>query len=92
MEANRMTLTFPNRSRHYDATRRAVRFWGYDSAMETSFFVGEKALEKIQPNVNPSEAGFLGAFDSNRDVICEAAMNAYGRTKRGDYDLIPADF
>jgi hypothetical protein len=87
-----MTLTFPNRSRHYDATRRAVRFWGYDSAMETSFFVGEEALEKIQPDVHPSESGFLGAFDSNRDLICEAALNAYGRTKRGDYDLIPADF
>jgi hypothetical protein len=60
--------------------------------METSFFVGEKALEKIQPDVNLNEAGFLGAFDANREVICEAAMNVYGRTKRGDYDLIPADF
>jgi hypothetical protein len=87
-----MTLTFPNRSRHYDATRRAVRFWGYVSAMETSFFVGEEALEKIQPDVHLSEAGFLGAFDTNRDLICEAALNAYGRTRRGDYDLIPADF
>jgi hypothetical protein len=87
-----MTLTFPNRSRHYDATRRAVRFWGYDSAMEKSFFVGEEALGKIQPDVHLSEAGFLGAFDLNRDLICEAALNAYGRTKRGDYDLIPADF
>ena len=38
------------------------------------------------------DTGFLGAFDMNRDVICEAALNAYGRTKRGDYDLIPADF
>jgi hypothetical protein len=60
--------------------------------MEKSFFVREEALKKIQPNVHPSEAGFLGAFDSNRDLICEAALNAYGRMKRGDYDLIPADF
>jgi hypothetical protein len=29
-----MALSFPNQSRSYDATRRAVRFWGHDSAME----------------------------------------------------------
>jgi hypothetical protein len=87
-----MTLSFPNRSRHYDATRHAVRFWGYDGAMETSFFVSEEALEKIQPNVHLSEAGFLGAFDSHRGLICEAALNAYGRAKRGDYNLMPVDF
>ena len=32
-------LNFPNRSRIFDPTRRAVRFWGHDSAMEWSFFV-----------------------------------------------------
>jgi Protein of unknown function (DUF1488) len=30
-----MAISFPNHSRSYDTTRRAVRFWGYDSAMET---------------------------------------------------------
>jgi hypothetical protein len=39
-----MSLSFPNQSRSYDATRRAVRFWGHDSAMEASFFVTEDAL------------------------------------------------
>ncbi|MEA3071135.1 MAG: hypothetical protein QOD29_2581, partial [Alphaproteobacteria bacterium] len=39
-----MTLNFPNRSRFYDATRRAVRFWGHDSAMEAVFFITEDAL------------------------------------------------
>ncbi|MGB9389555.1 MAG: DUF1488 family protein, partial [Xanthobacteraceae bacterium] len=34
-----MTLTFPNQSRSFDATRCAVRFWGHDGAMEASFFV-----------------------------------------------------
>jgi hypothetical protein len=92
MKAKPMTLSFPNRSRYYDATRHTIRFWGYDSAMETSFFVGEEALAKIQPNIQRNEAGFLGAFDSNRELICEAAISAYGRTKRGYYDLIPADF
>ncbi len=39
-----MALNFPNFSRSYDSTRHAVRFWGYDSAMETSFFVNAEAL------------------------------------------------
>ncbi|MGC2824133.1 MAG: DUF1488 family protein, partial [Pseudolabrys sp.] len=33
-KATNMAITFPNRSRSYDATRRAVRFWGYDRSME----------------------------------------------------------
>ncbi|MFZ0722899.1 MAG: DUF1488 family protein, partial [Xanthobacteraceae bacterium] len=44
-----MTLSFPNQSRFYDATRRAVRFWGNDSAIEASFFVDADALKKIEP-------------------------------------------
>jgi len=39
-----MTLTFPNPSRSFDATRDAVHFWGYDSAIECSFFVTRSAL------------------------------------------------
>jgi len=31
-------IEFPNHSRSYDQTRRAVRFWGHDSAIEASFF------------------------------------------------------
>jgi len=34
-----MTLQFPNHSRSYDRTRQAVRFWGYDTSIEYSFFV-----------------------------------------------------
>src|SRR5215208_1517466 len=34
-----VTLSFTNQSRSYDATRQAVRFWGYDGALEVSFFV-----------------------------------------------------
>ena len=44
-----MTLSFPNQSRSYDATLRAVRFWGHDGAMEASFFVNEDTLRRIQP-------------------------------------------
>jgi hypothetical protein len=46
-----MSLSFFNESRSYDPTRRAVRFWGHDSAMEASFFVSEDALKRIQPDM-----------------------------------------
>ena len=29
-----MTLQFPNHSRSFDRTRQAVRFWGYDTAID----------------------------------------------------------
>ena len=58
-----MTLSFPNQSRFYDATRRAIRFWGHDSAIEASFFVDPDALKRIKPDMPPDEAGFLSAFD-----------------------------
>ena len=87
-----MTLSFPNRSRSYDATRRAVRFWGYDSAMEASFFVTEDALKQIQPNARPDEDSLLGAFDANRELIYAAAAKVYARGRKGSYELIGTDF
>src|SRR6476646_10258222 len=68
-----MSLNFPNQSRSYDATRRAVRFWGHDSAMEASFFVTEDALKRVQPDMRFDEPGLLGAFDANRALIYAAA-------------------
>lgn len=87
-----MSLNFPNESRSYDATRRAVRFWGYDSAMEASFYVEEDALKRIAPDVRFDEAGFLSVFDSNRDLIYATAAKVYGRGHKGHYDLSSADF
>jgi hypothetical protein len=87
-----MPLTFPNSSRSYDATRRAVRFWGYNSAMEWSFFVTEDALKRVQPGMRFDEAGLLGAFDANRDLIYAAAARVFARGPRGSYDLTPNDF
>jgi hypothetical protein len=92
MAGHIMTLSFPNLSRSYDSTRRAVRFWGYDSAMETSFFVMADALRRLQPGTRPDETSLLSAFDSNRDRICAAAARVYKRGNRGSYDLGPADF
>lgn len=85
-------LNFPNRSRFFDPSRRAVRFWGYDSAMEWSFFVGEDALERMQPNMRRDEAGFLDAFDSNLNSIYAAATKAYARGRKGSYELAATDF
>jgi hypothetical protein len=87
-----MPLIFPNQSRSYDATRRAVRFWGHDSAMEVSFFVTEDALKRIQPGMRFDEAGLLGAFDANRDLIYATASKVYARGRRGSYDLVSSDF
>ncbi len=87
-----MAISFPNHSRSYDTTCRAVRFWGYDSAMEWSFFVTEDALRRLQPGMRCDEAGLLLAFDSNRTTIYAAAGNAYGRDRKGSYELGVADF
>ena len=85
-------IDFPNHSRSYDPTRRAVRFWGHDSAIEASFFIDEDALMRIQPDAHLDESGFLSAFDSNRDLICAATAKVYVRGSRGSYDLVAANF
>ncbi|MBI5909770.1 MAG: DUF1488 domain-containing protein [Betaproteobacteria bacterium] len=85
-------VTFPNVSRSYDATRRAVAFWGYDRSMENSFFVTWDALKRIQPNLEADEAGLLRAFDSNRKLIYEIAAKVYGRGRKSVYNLVAADF
>jgi hypothetical protein len=85
-------LNFPNRSRVFDLTRRAVRFWGHDSAIEWSFFVTEEALKRLQPNMAGDETSLLLAFDANRTAIYAAAKRAYGRSRKGSYELAAADF
>ena len=86
-----MSLEFPNSSRSYDATRRAVRFWGHDRAMEWSFFVTQDGLKHVEPAMAQDESGMLGAFDSNRERICAAAVRAYSRGRKGSYELGPAE-
>jgi hypothetical protein len=87
-----MALNFPNRSRSYDATRRAVRFWGHDGPMEAAFFVNEDALRRIAPGTEDNEAELLGAFDSHLELIHAAAVRIYLRARKGSYELIPDDF
>lgn len=87
-----MTINFPNRSRSYDATRRAVRFWGYDRSMENSFYVTAEALERLQPDSRPDAIDLLRVFDINRDRIYAVAAQVYARGRRGSYDVNAADF
>ena len=87
-----MSLNFPNASRSYDSTRHAVRFWGYDSTMETSFYVMADALRQLQPGIRPDEESLLQAFDSNRELICAAATKVYKRGNKGSYELGLTDF
>lgn len=87
-----MALIFPNYSRSFDATRDAVRFWGYDSAMECSFFVTRAALHRLNPGMQQDEIALLRAFDTNRDQICDAASRVYSRGGKGSYELDAAAF
>jgi hypothetical protein len=82
-----MAITFPNRSRSYDATRRAVRFWGYDRSMESSFFIMADALKQMQPDLRLDAVDMLRAFDVNRERIYAIAAKVYARGRRGSYDL-----
>ena len=87
-----MSITFPNPSLSYDAGARAVRFWGYDSALEASFFVSLAALQSIEPRMTDDEVSILTAFDDHRDRICATAARVYMRGHKGSYDLNRSDF
>lgn len=86
-----MTLNFPNISRVYDETRRCIRFWGHDSAMEISFQIDEDALLRINP-AQQGETAMLRVFDMNRVRIQNAAQNAYSRRRQNYHRLSAADF
>ena len=81
-------LNFPNQSRFFDQSRRAVRFWGYDSAMEWSFFVTEDALKRLQPGLEYNEESLLLAFDTHRAAIHTVAITTYKRERKGSYELL----
>jgi len=87
-----LTLNFPNLSRSYDARRRAVCFWGYDSALEITFFVEVEALCKLRRESDDLEACHLQSFDDAREEILAAAQKVYARARPGPYLLAAADF
>ena len=90
-----MTLHFPNPSRSFDATRNRIRFWGYDSAIEVSFFVEEEALLKLDPTLRGAvEDAFLKTFDDALEQIREVAETVYRRNRNRSHtlSLAAADF
>lgn len=85
-------LSFPNLSRSYDTTRRCVRFWGYDGALEVSFFVEEAAVFRIAPATRHNEAAVLESFDNNRERILNVARKVYSGHRQGSYQLSASNF
>lgn len=77
-----MSLDFPNPSRSFDPTVNCVRFTGYDTAIEVSFFIEVDALLKLDPQMGQAEADILHAFDTHLDEIHKAAASLYGKTQR----------
>jgi hypothetical protein len=87
-----MSLSFPNKSRSFDVTRRGVRFWGHDRSLEILFFVDESALKRLGPRAANDEDSYLTTFDVNRDRIHGVAKALYSR-RRGDFlSLAASDF
>lgn len=91
-----MKLTFPNPSRSFDESSNRVRFWGYDRAIEVSFFLEVEALRRLRPQLDAAEKGILQTFDETRDRIHEVADKLYvhGGQGRRDYAYVlsAADF
>tara|TARA_R110001592_G_scaffold129761_6_gene342500 strand:+ start:768 stop:1037 length:270 start_codon:yes stop_codon:yes gene_type:complete len=89
-----MSLNFPNASRSFETKRNRVRFWGYDSALEITFFVDGGLLAKLSPDCGNGEADLLKAFDAMIARIHDAARKAYkGNRERSDiFVLTEAQF
>ena len=85
-------LSFPNRSRTYDATRTSIRFTGYDGMFEIPFLVEAAALSKTTRSRCDTEADSLKAFDAARDIINAVAQKAFSRGRKTMYVLTEADF
>lgn len=74
-----MKLHFPNPSRSFDESHNQILFWGYDQAMEISFFLEAAALKRLCPKMNNVESELLKAFDNARERIYEVADRVYKR-------------
>jgi hypothetical protein len=82
-----VTLNFTNQSRSYDATRHAVRFWGYDGALEVSFFVTDEALRRLEPGAPVDETSLLAVFEAHHGRVLRAAARVYARGRKGSYEI-----
>ena len=87
-----MGLEFPNITRRYDATRKCVRFSGYDGTLERPFFIEEAAICRLDSSAHMGEASLLVGFDRHRDRICQTATRLYAQRREGSYTLKASDF
>ena len=80
-----MALIFPNPSRNFDETKSRIQFWGYDRAIEVSFFVEVAALQKLCPDTRCTELAFLKAFDEKSKRIHDVADAIYRKGAQSTY-------
>ena len=95
IRTTRLDLSFPNASRSYCGSKKCVRFSGYDTVKEISFFLEVEALSKLTPHALESEAAVLRAFDEFREHIEQVAglVYAVSRPSRSfTYHLSASDF
>ncbi|PIW26602.1 MAG: DUF1488 domain-containing protein [Rhodospirillales bacterium CG15_BIG_FIL_POST_REV_8_21_14_020_66_15] len=84
-----MGLNFPNHCRSFEARWNRVRFWGYDSALEITFFLEGSALRKLSPEAGPDETGVLRAFDAAVARIHDVARKVYENSReRSDVHVL----
>lgn len=81
-----MSVSFPNPSRSFDEHTQRVCFWGYDGAMEISFFIGVDALKCLNQDMENAESGYLRTFDAAISRIHEVANKAHKRGGKGAYN------
>ena len=87
-----MPLNFPNQSRNYNESKNQVQFWGYDSALEISFFIASDVLQMLDPQTTNLEATCLATFDAAVEKIHAAARKKYRRNRADVYYLAVEDF
>jgi len=87
-----MALTFPNRSRSYDAAGQRIRFLGYDGMFQISFFIAIEALAKLTSKASTAEADHLALSDAARASIYGVAQKTYARGRKNMHVLTSADF
>lgn len=85
-----MSLVFPNRSRSFQSGKNRVRFWGYDSALEITFFVEAEALMKMCPDAGTDESKMLDYFDNALDEIRAVADKVYQHRRERTYVYVLA--
>lgn len=78
-------LRFPNPCRSFDASKCRVCFWGYDRAIEVSFYIETDALRILCPAMRDMESGFLQTFDAERERIHVLANKIYQQENKGFY-------